>query len=586
MNNNKLGLKIIRISSGYTELLEINGDKNWTKNVWDIRKDIENINNLDVSSAVLMLTNIETGHVLTIASPIDGRIGDCISAWIHIPASINITGKELVEIVDVVKKEILATTRNDEKLQQLFSKEYNSAPAIRAISKSHGEKFAYRYYGQGIGYQLWELLNDMYQPYYKNYKSIFLLDKSSELKCLQGDDLSKSKVSSMILVEPPKPIDHFNPYIEGQHFNRPRYAIKDDIIKIEWKREGYKSIQTETKVCQDIKWNYPTQDQYIKEFNTHIRVVDDLGQSVDNYELFIDRKFIEHNQTTIYIDEDKINKVEVKIQAKGYELYTAELDLSKYGYGNWLNLKFTLRKETYSHEFLLPLKNGEEYPIKISTDKKQKTSPVKGYVLSSYNKELKYNPYDRKFWIICLIYSIILLGIGFVGGHFIFNNNEKPVDDRSNQITDTTNTHDVTDSLINKNQNNNTDDYKKAIEYLDTYNVWNRTKMENYYILKGLWDAMNERRFDDILRYEENLKTSETFKEVIEAVKKNKGKTFNGKFNANGNDYDITIKHDGKNKGYIKSLEDANTTTKSTNNKNNNKSNNKENSKNTQQNFS
>ena len=117
MDNNKLGLKIVRINQGYTDLFEINGDQVWTKNVWDIRKDLENIDNLDGSSAVLMLTSVDTGHILTVASLIEGRITDCISAWIYVPASINIAGKELVEIVDAVKKEILANERNDERLQ-------------------------------------------------------------------------------------------------------------------------------------------------------------------------------------------------------------------------------------------------------------------------------------------------------------------------------------------------------------------------------------------------------------------------------------------------------------------------------------
>ena len=91
MDNNKLGLKIVRINQGYTDLLEINGDQIWTKNVWDIRKDLENIDNLDGSSAVLMLTSIDTGHILTVASLIEGRITDCISAWMYVPASINIS---------------------------------------------------------------------------------------------------------------------------------------------------------------------------------------------------------------------------------------------------------------------------------------------------------------------------------------------------------------------------------------------------------------------------------------------------------------------------------------------------------------
>lgn len=139
MDNNKLGLKIVRINQGYTELLEINGDRAWTKNVWDIRKDLENIDNLDGSSAVLMLTSIDTGHMLTVASLIEGRITDCISAWIHIPATISVSGKELVELVESAKKEILANERNDEKLRQLFSKEYELAPATKMAGGSVGK---------------------------------------------------------------------------------------------------------------------------------------------------------------------------------------------------------------------------------------------------------------------------------------------------------------------------------------------------------------------------------------------------------------------------------------------------------------
>ena len=125
-----------------------------------------------------MLTSIDTGHMLTVASLIEGRITDCISAWIHIPATISVSGKELVELVESAKKEILANERNDEKLRQLFSKEYELAPATKMAGGSVGEKCAYRYYGQKAKYTLAELLKDMCQSYYKNYKSIFLLDTS------------------------------------------------------------------------------------------------------------------------------------------------------------------------------------------------------------------------------------------------------------------------------------------------------------------------------------------------------------------------------------------------------------------------
>ena len=146
MDSNKLGVKIVRINQGYTDLLEINGDQKWTKNVWDIREDLKTIDNLDGSSAVLMLTSVDTGHILTIGTLIEGRPNDCISAWLYVPVSINISGKELVEIVDLVKKEILVNERNDERLTQLFSKIYESAPATKIMSKSTGKKCAFRYY--------------------------------------------------------------------------------------------------------------------------------------------------------------------------------------------------------------------------------------------------------------------------------------------------------------------------------------------------------------------------------------------------------------------------------------------------------
>ena len=288
MDNNKLGLKIVRINQGYTDLFEINGDQVWTKNVWDIRKDLENIDNLDGSSAVLMLTSVDTGHILTVASLIEGRITDCISAWIYVPASIIIAGKELVEIVDAVKKEILANERNDERLTQLLSKTYESAPASRITTKSNGEKCAYRYYGQKAKYTLAELLKDMCQSYYKNYKSIFLLDNSTSLRCLSGDNLSDHKVYSMVVIKSPGQVDSFVPYIGEQPFVGQMYAIEGDVINIEWRRDGYMPIHTSSTITPGAKYSLPTPNQYVRllPYN-YIKITDEWNQRVEDYELCV-----------------------------------------------------------------------------------------------------------------------------------------------------------------------------------------------------------------------------------------------------------------------------------------------------------
>ncbi len=564
MDNNKLGLKIVRINQGYTDLLEINGDQKWTKNVWDIRKDLENIDNLDGSSAVLMLTSIDTGHMLTVASLIEGRITDCISAWIHIPATISISGKELVELVESAKKEILANERNDEKLRQLFSKEYELAPAAKIVGGSIGEKCAYRYYGQKAKYTLAELLKDMCQSYYKNYKSVFLLDNSSNLRCLSGDNLSEQKVYSMIIVKSPGVVESFVPHIGGQPFEGQMYAVEGEIIKIEWRRNGYLPIQTETTVRQDMRYSVPTPNQYIRviPFDT-IKVVDEWGQSIREYEVYVEKKLIEHGRP-IAISESKINNVWIEVYAEGFEPISGNVNFTK------PVVKIQLQKETYAYEFMLPLKNDEGYyPIKISGNRKLKNSPVKGYVTEggyvtrNDKNYLRFKPLSRKFWITCLICSIIVLLLGVCGGYALndFIGGKADNEEVSKLTKENADLKSRIKELEKRNytytpkgatDNNETYSIEAAISYLDSNNKWNRTEMEKFDDLKGLWDALNERLFDDIIKYETKLSKSTTFTEVVQAVKANKHKKFAQPYTK---DNDIRIHPEqGVSNGYINAL--------------------------------
>ena len=563
MDNNKLGLKIVRINQGYTDLFEINGDQVWTKNVWDIRKDLENIDNLDGSSAVLMLTSVDTGHILTIASLIEGRITDCISAWIYVPASINIAGKELVEIVDDVTKEILANERNDEKLTQLLSKSYESVPASRITTKSNGEKCAFRYYGQGAKYTLSELLKDMCQSYYKSYKSVFLLDNSSKLKCLQGDNLSDQKVYSMVVVKSPGNIDSFVPYIGEQPFVGQMYAIEGGTINIEWRRDGYMPIHTKSTIAPGAKYSVPTPNQYVRVLNyNYIKVVDEWSQRITDYDLYVAKQRISKNED-IRISEATLNNVWVEIHAEGFEPISGHMNLTQ-------PIQLKLVKETYAYEFLLPLKNDEGYyPIKISGNRKMENSPVKGYVTENGyvtrndKNYLRFNPFTRKFWITSLICSIIVLLLGICGGYALNDLSGGKVD--NTEVSQLTKENAELKSRIKelekrnynytpKGATNNNEDYSldAAVSYLDNNNKWNRTEMEKFDDLKGLWDALNERLFDDIIKYEAKLKQSVTFSEVLQAVKANKHKKFAQSYS---NDYDIRIHPEqGASNGYINAL--------------------------------
>lgn len=545
MDNNKLGLKIVRINQGYTDLFEINGDQKWTKNVWDIRKDLENIDNLDGSSAVLMLTSIDTGHILTVASLIEGRITDCISAWVYVPASINISGKELVEIVDAVKKEVLANERNDEKLSQLFSKIYELAPAAKITPKSAGEKCAFRYYGQGAKYTLSELLKDMCQSYYKNYKSVFLLDNCTKLRCLSGDNLSDYKVYSMIVVKSPGKIDSFVPYIGKQIFSTDVYAIEGDVINVEWKQNGFKTITKSFSVAKGVECPIPTRNEYMMviDYNV-IQVLDEKsGKEINNYNLRINGCDIPCGQR-VAISIDAIAQSRVEIYSEGYEEWIKTYDLRR-------QHVVYMKKKSFAYSFVLLSKNHKEIHIEYPTKGLLEECPIEGYrpyrgKLDPYRDNwLEYKPFTKSVKIILSIIFAVILIIGVGAGWFLADYlNEKEISNYKKQIS--TLTYDLNNSKKSTHaeqrqepQQPEAPNWEQVIEYLDKNAKWERSAMEKFAAIQGLWDALNYREFENILQYEEELKASKIFSKLVNAIKTNE-KSFSGPY-CNDGDTKITI---------------------------------------------
>lgn len=545
MDNNKLGLKIVRINQGYTDLLEINGDQIWTKNVWDIRKDLENIDNLDGSSAVLMLTSIDTGHILTVASLIEGRITDCISAWMYVPASINISGKELVEIVDAVKKEVLANERNDEKLSQLFSKIYESAPAAKITSKSAGEKCAFRYYGQGAKYTLSELLNDICQSYYKNYKSVFLLDNSTKLRCISGDNLSDQKVYSMIVVKSPGNIDAFVPHIGKHVFSNDIYAIEGDEIIVEWKQKGFKTISKTIKVAKGVECPIPVRGEYmmIVEYDA-IQVRDESsGEFIKDYSLSINHYNIPVGQK-VAISIDMIAQSKVNIYANGYEEWSKVYDLRR-------QHVIYMKKKRFAYSFVLLSKNHKEIHIEYPTKGLLEECPIEGYrpykgKLDPYKDNwLEYKPFTKAIKItLSIIFAVVLLIGGIVGWYLTDCWYKKDISDYKKQIS--TLTYDLNNTQKNKpaeqrqeSQQPEPPNWEQVVEYLDKNTKWERSAMEQFVAIQGLWDALNYREFENILQYEKDLEKSKNFAKLVKAIKNNK-KTFSRAYCDEG-DTEITI---------------------------------------------
>lgn len=568
--NNKLGLKIVRTSQGYVEGLEVNGAQEWTKNIRDVREDLKHIENFQGDSTVLMMRCLDSGNLITIASLIDGRITDCISAWIYIPDNLIISGKKLVEIIDITKNEILAVMQNDSLLKEIFSKEYESAPANRIYKKSNTDQYAYRYYGKGCNYELWELLDNIYQPYYQQYKSVFFIDKSSQLSCSVGDDLSNKQLYTSILANTPKVVDGFVPYVNGKIFDSPMYVSKGEVIEITWKKKDYEPIRTHTEANEGFVYIEPTVNQYRRLIPYEaIMVVDERRRSIQEYELSINHNKVNPGNV-VPVSEAALNNVRIDVYADGYDPKGIMVDFVKSS-----RITVQLSKTSYEYKLAIPLENIDGYINlePITTHKKLEKSPIKGYAPErrGFSRHeityLKYAPYNKTFWIQAAIVLGIVLILGVALGAWGWNKlkTEKLINENSAlkyeieqlKLKGGHNYSHQEDEETTSKQEDNVRDADEVIAYLDNNNVWNREKMEGFSQIKGLWDALNTHDFNKVLGFENTLKDSKRFKKLVQAVKKNKNKNFTTNYNPTSDDFDITIEPEGNNKGYIKALNDA-----------------------------
>ena len=536
MNNNILGLSIDRASQGLTNLITINGDKSWTTHVRDIRKELENVENLDGSSAALMLTCIDTGHLLTLGSWIEGRGGDYISAWIYVPASINIMGKDLVNVIEIVKQEILADRRDDDRLREVFAKTYALAEAKKITVQSRGEKYAYRCYGSRAKYTLAELLSEMFQPCYKDYKRVVLIDNATSHKCVAGDDLSSQKVLPMIVISAPGVVDEFEPYIDSHIFDKPICAIEDDDLEVRWKRSGYLPIKKPFKVVKGVKCPVPTRNEYkviVKYDSIHV-----LDKSTNNkltdYKLTINQSLVEAGKI-VAISVDVISKSNVEISADGYDVYKEVLDLRKD------HNTVYLQKKRQVYMFFMESKRGDNDNICIEyqTEDELESSPIRGYVLKSkpltpkHINKLLYRPYSLIMKLTLGFVMLLMLGLGFTGGWFL--NNWFSGKYESPQTTET--------STITKNDDTEDEQETKnwvgIITHLDSHNVWCRSEMEAFGAA-DLWDYLNNYQFEEVLKYEDQLAASERCKQLLEEIKRVKDSQKSGEYCRDGDD-EITV---------------------------------------------
>lgn len=556
MNERVLGLKIVRIKEGYQDLLEINGDPSWTKKVWDIRRDLPSGTNTEEGKTVLLLSGIDSGSIITIAACIEGRQNDCISAWVFVPTNIEISGKQLVDIIEETKKELVANERNDTKLRQLFERSYSACDATRTSIVSSGEKYAYRKYGRGSGYELYELLNNPDQSDYRPFKGVFLIDNTLGISC-EGTELTARTLREFVKVKPVSSIHGFEAFIGNNPIDKPMFLPEGDEVTITWKRSGYKSIEKKWIVRNGQQVPGISEPDYKILVPYDIFIVRDqlTGESIKHHRVKVNNSVITEGYQ-LPVSEAMASNCPVTVEADGYSPKSKVCNLSSE------QLYFTLEKEIISYDFKIELLYDDNRYADLHVETNVKLngrSPIEGYHRYPHNDSyLYYKPFGKKQKLFAGLTLLVALLLGVCGGLYLASLLKKPQTQDQGIVTSygTAGNQPGKDANLNKPENNGSV-MSKVTDYLDNHEKWNRNEMERFPEISGLWDDINNRDFERILIHEEQLKASSKFKELVQAVKDNQNKSFPQAYITSPNDVDITIGNRDTKNSYIQRLYNA-----------------------------
>lgn len=146
--------------------------------------------------------------------------------------------------------------------------------------------------------------------------------------------------------------------------------------------------------------------------------------------------------------------------------------------------------------------NDEEGIVKI-------VIPIDSSDNSNPKLKFKQKLFDSKYF---LIFGLL---IGFLIGNLSTCNSKKTEDETNSPI--------IEDTLSQETANKNTSSsysLADAIAYLDNHEVWEKSEMEKYNDLKGLFDAINGFKYHSVITNYSQLEGSMTFRELEGYCKK------------------------------------------------------------------
>lgn len=560
---NKLGFAIKLASQGAGNAIECNRGQ-WISKVVDIREYLKLFNGLQgTDNIVTFMSFDEGGCYLTLLRAISGRMGDFLSGWIYIPNTIEATGDDIMNTYNYVRNILSQSNLNDsiEEINEFFSKEYPKQEYAAQYVPSSGDEFGVRFLD--VYYSMKEILDaDRYQPYYSNFKAIFLLNKSGEVKIAKEQvarfkDLTKITIEKTCIFKAPSPeeVRHLGRgtkivFSTKQEFNSPVLTKKGDRIQLFALRDGFEpvvlppiTIQEDGQKCfidpRTVKWKKRINPSMFTVYNRNHEKIENVRISINGTDITMGQE--------VFLYEEDCRQATVKYSAPDYEPFEHKRNLLLNEF-----CEITLNRKVKSYQTTIELVNGKHAEMILESKylSSKYDSPLKGYEFEEEyhgGKVLRMSSWfvwKQRLWGFFATLAVVMLIIAYAAfdawldtHHFKFGlppwEEDRPAQQYNiGSSTETEDSiHNQSDNQIESEQDGTADiSLEAAIKYLDGKSTWTKSDMEKFPDLIGLFDDMNTFNLSSLLNeWYKKLSNSQQFKKVRDSANKTYSNGWNPK---------------------------------------------------------
>lgn len=533
-------------------MLDINADETVRQQVSDISVALENIEyDPKEKNIFYVLKSTDKGVFIILLRTIPSNLTDHLASWIFIPYTIEISDREIEDVLYSVRSIVSKSKIKSEEiaqLRQIFGKAYPELQQPGATVDNFGKQYAHRFYGGDTGYILSDYIGSKrYQTAYLQYAGVILADKNS-VKAISGPNLTDEPLDQMVKILPPRPDDRpYRPLIFDRPFTQPFLVPLMGTVEIVWESSSAVDIRQSIMINKpnmrpdniSLASTRPTvnRNNYTGPLADDQKDTDDTQKDTKETQEKHDTK-----PTQTEAAPEKSALVTPKVQTQQQQQQPAEKDEA---------VRTINYDRVHLYKFEIPAKSAAisgmiRFEIKTHSD--LTSSPIDGYELSESMQEgasrtnhLIYAPSEsiqkKAIWGIAGFLVGILLTLlctcGFSGGKsdtdtqaidetndstVIYSTPQDVADAEKEQAAASSADKATTKTTANTPANVSLDE---AIKYLDKNQKWDKNQLESYPDLRGLYDDMNNLRRERIVDYwGPKLKESRSFSKIVDHCQK------------------------------------------------------------------